>query len=323
MAELVAGAGLGTVFTMLYDVVKECLVVGKFMQFKPLLGALKSTLDSIQPLIIQKIGEHNLKLGLPNDEIQNLEKQMREAEKLVVKLSKLRMWNRIKSRYTDQLVELDGTLKRLLKQVLMQQARDVKENLMVAKETAQQLVEMQEFNERLLKERTLQQEEAIDLQHKFVSALQNNAKQLVHLQGVIEEMMKQQEAREVTDAGTGYDLEKLFNLLYESVQRVMVEHVTYKPMLQSIECALDSLQPLVKVTKKPSGLLLDRLKEDLEVLRIQMQNGMELLRKCAKIGTWNIYKRFKYANKLIQWEESLRRQIDILYLRTMGRPITV
>ncbi|KAM5572311.1 hypothetical protein ABKV19_012394 [Rosa sericea] len=323
MAELVAGAGLGTVFTMLYDVVKEGLVVGKFMQFKPLLGALKSTLDSIQPLIIQQIGEHNLKLGLPNDEIQNLEKQMREAEKLVLKLSKLRMWNRIKSRYTDQLVELDGTLKRLLKQVLMQQARDVKENLMVAKETAQQLVEIQEFNERLLKERTLQQEEARDLQDKFVSALQNNAKQLVQLQGVIEEMMKQQEAREVTDAGTGNDLERLFNVLYESVQRLMVEHVTYKPMLQSIECALDSLQPLVKVTKKPSGLLLDRLKEDLEVLRIQMQKGMELLRKCSKIGTWNIYKRFKYANKLIQWEESLRRQIDILYLRTMGRPITV
>lgn len=49
--ELVVGAGLGLAFTMLYDAVKEGMI-GKFMEFKPLLGALRSTLESIQPLVI-------------------------------------------------------------------------------------------------------------------------------------------------------------------------------------------------------------------------------------------------------------------------------
>lgn len=203
MGDLVLGAVLGTAFTVLYAAVDQA-TVSKLKKFKPLLGALQSTLDSIQPLVIKQIAEYNVKLELPNDEIEKLVKQMEEGEKLVLKLSKLRFWNRIKSRYTDQLVELDRSLKGLLKHIVMQQARDVKENLLVAKQTATQLFQFQEFNEKLLRERTLLQEDAKDLQDKFVLALQNNGKQLLQLQEVIEEMMKQQEARGVTaDAETG------------------------------------------------------------------------------------------------------------------------
>ncbi|PQQ17344.1 uncharacterized protein Pyn_21405 [Prunus yedoensis var. nudiflora] len=62
--ELVGGAALGTVFAALYDVVKVAL--GRtIMQFKPLLGDLKFSLDSLKPRIIQQIGEHSLALGLP------------------------------------------------------------------------------------------------------------------------------------------------------------------------------------------------------------------------------------------------------------------
>lgn len=309
------GAVLGTAFTVLYAVVDQA-TIGKFNKFKPLLGALQSTLDSIQPLVIKQIGEYNVKLELPNDEIEKLVKQMEEGEKLVLKLSKLRFWNRIKSLYTDQLVELDGCLKGLLKHIVMQQARDIKENLLVAKQTATQLVQFQEFNERLLRERMLLQEDAKDLQEKFVLALQNNGKQLLQLQGVIEEMMKQQEARGVTtDDGTGDlvggdGLVALFDVLFGSVQQLFKENVTYKPVLKNIKSTLDSLEPLIEEIIYES--LNYGQKGQVQYLTIKMREGLELCGKCKMIGTWNIYKKLSYSNKLFQWGESLQREIDIL-----------
>ncbi|KAL6181882.1 hypothetical protein ACLB2K_048530 [Fragaria x ananassa] len=139
MADLVLGAALGTTFTVLYDAVHEA-TVGKFKTIKPLLGALESTLASIQPLVIKQIGDYNVKLELPNDEVSKLQKQTREGEELICRWSKLRWWNRIKARYIVQLVELDASLKGLLKHIVMQQARDIKENLLVVKQTAKQLV---------------------------------------------------------------------------------------------------------------------------------------------------------------------------------------
>ncbi|TQD72415.1 hypothetical protein C1H46_042055 [Malus baccata] len=65
---LVGGAAIGALFGVLYDVVKESM--GRtVMQYKPLLEDLKFTLDCLRPRIIQEIGNHNVELGLPNDDI--------------------------------------------------------------------------------------------------------------------------------------------------------------------------------------------------------------------------------------------------------------
>ncbi|KAL6182276.1 hypothetical protein ACLB2K_043699 [Fragaria x ananassa] len=82
MADLVLGAALGTTFTVLYDAVREA-TVGKFKTIQPLLRAVESTLASIQPLVIKQIGDYNVKLELPNDEVEKLQKQMREGEELI------------------------------------------------------------------------------------------------------------------------------------------------------------------------------------------------------------------------------------------------
>ncbi|KAK9922801.1 hypothetical protein M0R45_031247 [Rubus argutus] len=71
----------GSLFKLLYDGVKQAMV--KNSQFKSLLADLKSTLDSLEPRLIEQIGEHNTELGLPNEEIQDLQRQMEEGVKLV------------------------------------------------------------------------------------------------------------------------------------------------------------------------------------------------------------------------------------------------
>ncbi|KAI5329262.1 hypothetical protein L3X38_028659 [Prunus dulcis] len=139
--ELVGGAALGTVFVALHNVVKVAL--GRtIMQFKPLLGDLKFTLDSLNPRIIQQVGEHKLALGLPNEEIDSFQQQTDEGIKLVIKLSKLSMWscniwynycNCTKPSYTYQLVELDRYFRILLEILKQQEMRDVKEALLLAR----------------------------------------------------------------------------------------------------------------------------------------------------------------------------------------------
>ncbi|KAM2674209.1 hypothetical protein EV2_015431 [Malus domestica] len=61
------------------------------MQYKPLVKDLKFTLDCLRPWDIREIGELNVELGLPKDEIERLQQQIEEGSKLVDKLSKLNM----------------------------------------------------------------------------------------------------------------------------------------------------------------------------------------------------------------------------------------
>ncbi|XP_050377896.1 uncharacterized protein LOC126795117 [Argentina anserina] len=346
MAELVLGAVLGAAFTVLQEAVNKA-TVGKFKKCKPLLGALQSTLDSIQPLVIQQIGEYNEKLKLPNDEIEALDRQMREGEYLIRKLSKLGWWNHIRSRHTRKLIELNGSLQRLLKHIVMQQARDIKENLIVTKQTKQQiaelqedtrrfalalqdsgkqLVEFQELNERLLQERMLLQEGARDSQKTLFAALEENGKQLVHLHGVIEKMMKQQGSKGATDAETDDsddewlkpneeedDLVALSDLLYEGVRLLFDKDVMDKPVLKSIESTLAASLPPLKEVSRPAGFNVNEMR--VEAVMIRMREGVKLFRQCSNLQTWNMYRKFKYANKLIQWDESLRVEINILLTR--------
>ncbi|KAM5576447.1 hypothetical protein ABKV19_007358 [Rosa sericea] len=130
VGEFVGGAALGAAFGTLFDVVKEAFE--KSAMFKPLLKTIKSSLDSLQPLI-QQIEMHNAELNLPNEEIESCKKQMEEGVELVRKLSKVSKWNYRKSRYTDQLVQLDGSLKRMLDIMKVQEARDVKETLVLVR----------------------------------------------------------------------------------------------------------------------------------------------------------------------------------------------
>ena len=162
----------GSLFTLLYDGVKQAMV--KTTQFKSLLADLKSTLDSLQPRIIEQIGAHNTELGLPNEEIEDLQRQMEEGVKLVRKFSEFRMWNYCcVGDYTDQLLELDRALRKLLEMLRLQEARDVKETLLLSRQNRDKL---DEVNKRLIEIQKLlmqQQQKAADVTEAMDSG--NNA----------------------------------------------------------------------------------------------------------------------------------------------------
>jgi hypothetical protein len=138
VGEFIGGAALGAAFGVLFDAVKD--VVDKPSTFKSLLENIKFSLDFLKP-VIEKIGEHNMELGLPDEEIKYLIKEMEEGVKLVRRSSKVSKWNCMKFYYTDQLIELDGSLKRLLNLLIVQGVRDGKETLILASKIQDQLIE--------------------------------------------------------------------------------------------------------------------------------------------------------------------------------------
>lgn len=144
-----------SVFTLLYDGVKQA--IGKTGTFKYVLRDIKSTLESLNKLhatAIRQIGEYNLELGLPNDEVEDLKQQMEEGAKLVGKLSDFRVWNYCcLNCYTDQLVDLDRSLKRLLDNIKLQEARDVKEILDLLRKYRVELDELKGMLHMLLQQR--------------------------------------------------------------------------------------------------------------------------------------------------------------------------
>lgn len=116
------GAGIGTVFTALYEGIKE--VMGRTTKFKAQLEALKLTLESFDPEVIQQIGKHNQALRLPNEDVEALEQELNNGVRIVGELADA---HRIDSRYVNQLVHLNKSLNVLERRVKMQSVRVVME----------------------------------------------------------------------------------------------------------------------------------------------------------------------------------------------------
>ncbi|XP_048324907.2 probable disease resistance protein At5g66900 isoform X1 [Ziziphus jujuba] len=126
------GAALGAGFGLLLETVKES--IDKTVMFKPTLKSIKGTLECLQPLI-QDIKGLNMELDLPEGETTDFDLEMKQGEKLVAKCSKVSRWKFFKkSRYTGKLLELDQTLKRLIRILQVQGTRDTKENLKLTRE---------------------------------------------------------------------------------------------------------------------------------------------------------------------------------------------
>ncbi|XP_008241543.1 PREDICTED: probable LRR receptor-like serine/threonine-protein kinase At5g48740 isoform X3 [Prunus mume] len=288
----------GTLFTLLYDGVKQAM--SKSGTFKSLLGDLKSTLDSLVARDIQQIGEHNVELGLPNEEIEGLKMLMEEGVKLVEKLSNFHMWNYCcLNDYSEQIVELDRALKRLLQKLKMQEARDVKEVLVLARQNRDKL---DEVNRRLLDIQKLLQERAGDVTESSVSG--GNAE-------TVREQSQGNGEQQVTSFDGGTSLQAVFVVLFDVVIEVKDKTTVFKPLLGDLKSTLDSLKPLIEEIAKHNKVL-DRPKEELENFRNQMEMGVELIRKCSKVRLWSSCKQYKYRDKLLGLDESLQKLLNIL-----------
>lgn len=201
VGELVAGAVLGTLFADLYKGFKE--MTGQIKSFKRNLDNLNSTLESLKPLIFEQIGELNVKLGLPTLEIEDLKRRMEDGAELVRRLSQIRRRDLVikRSYYRKQLDELDGSLKRLLDTLKMQEARDVKETLFEVRQQTTTLLGIEELLKTLVETLKLRLEPRV-AKETLLSAVESS-KKLVELEASTRQLLDkpavQREARKVKD----------------------------------------------------------------------------------------------------------------------------
>nr|XP_028959574.1 uncharacterized protein LOC103413440 isoform X2 [Malus domestica] len=310
---LVGGAAIGALFGVLYDVVKESM--GRtVMQYKPLLEDLKFTLDCLRPRIIQEIGDHNVALGLPNDDIERLQQQMEEGIKLVGRLSKLSMWNCYvlcscckcsKPSYTDRLIQLDRSLKALLEVLRLQEARDMKENLLLNRKIYEKQDELATRQSEILKiagEILRAQQEDKGVQEPSGSSTQTVVQEQIGGSGV-------QQAASINRGGAA--LGAAFEVLFSAVQQTKEKTRMFKRILGHLESMLDSIKPLIEEIAEYNKVL-HLTEEELESFRVEMETGVELVRKCSKVSLWASNKKYEYTNKLLGLDESLQRLINIL-----------
>ncbi|XP_062029344.1 uncharacterized protein LOC133745300 [Rosa rugosa] len=302
--ELIGGA----VFAVLYDGVKQAM--GRTETFKELLRDLKFTLECLrrQATAIQQIGQYNVELGLPNDEIEELERQMHSGTLLVGKLLNFRWWNYCCINcYTDQLVDLDRSLRRLLENLMLQEIRDVKEILDLSRKSRKELEEVKEAQ--LSMHKLLQQIAGVVVMEEASTSAAAGG-------GAIEMVPNQNEGNggiqvASLDGGTGTALGAIFGMLLELVIEVKDKNVMFKPLLQDLKSTLESLKPFVEEMAQHNKVLY-LPQEKLKRFAVKMENGVKLVCKCSKVRLWASYKKYKYTNKLLGLDRFCRIQASLL-----------
>lgn len=114
----------GKAFEALYAGVEE--LIRRNLIFKSLFQDIKSSLDSLKPLI-QDMALYNQQLDCPKKELEALDALMMDGLELVAKCLEISRWNAAKKfKYANQLSEWDATLERQLKILNVQGIRDGK-----------------------------------------------------------------------------------------------------------------------------------------------------------------------------------------------------
>nr|XP_011464469.1 PREDICTED: probable disease resistance protein At5g66900 isoform X2 [Fragaria vesca subsp. vesca] len=105
----------------------------------------------------------------------------------------------------------------------------------------------------------------------------------------------------------GARLSVTFWTLCDSLKQVK-DMMVFKSQLGDIESTLHSLEPLIKEMAECEKEL-DGQGEELENLSVEMEEGVELIRKCSKASR---FKKYKYGSRLVELGKSLQRLLGIL-----------
>ncbi|XP_050388140.1 probable disease resistance protein At5g66900 [Argentina anserina] len=110
-------------------------------------------------------------------------------------------------------------------------------------------------------------------------------------------------------AGAGGGI--LFNVIYDLLKELISKSMIYGPLLKDILSMLESYEPLIKQIEA-SNEELGYPEEEVETFKAHMEEGITIVKKCSKVRKWHIFKKYKYANKLIGWDSALVRHLDVL-----------
>ncbi|XP_040370021.1 probable disease resistance protein At5g66900 isoform X2 [Rosa chinensis] len=288
--------------------------------FRDLLQDIKYTLKSLrrQARVIQQIQQYNLDLSLSNNEIIDIVTQMTKGRELIDCLSgiKFRLWNFCCTNdCAEQLKELNRALESLFDTLQLEQVRDAKETLKLARQNHKDLKKMKVMLEKILQ--MIDDPEVKGLLRKLVDQnsgdSMDDASTSTPTSNSASGSNTEDEGNGVAQASSSGLVGAAFGLLIDAVIEVKVSTKMFRPLLRRLKSTLDCLRPFIEEMAEDKKLL-DRPKEKLENLRIQMENGVELIHKCSSVCRWTSNKKDKYTNQVFELDERLQGHLSILIM---------
>ncbi|PRQ20669.1 putative powdery mildew resistance protein, RPW8 [Rosa chinensis] len=91
--------------------------------------------------------------------------------------------------------------------------------------------------------------------------------------------------------------------------------IMFKVHVRDVKLTLECLKPVIQEISEYNKLLNNLPMEEelaLQDLKLQMEAGANLVRKCSKVGAWSFCKKYKYSNQLFQLDQSLQTLLHLL-----------
>lgn len=96
-----------------------------------------------------------------------------------------------------------------------------------------------------------------------------------------------------------------FSELQNAVSEVINTIARFKSLMKSIEATILKIRPIFEDIEMLNKVV-DRPLNQIQMFKDQMKQGTDLIRMCSKIKSWNLYKKYVYAKKLQDFDESLK-----------------
>lgn len=88
----------------------------------------------------------------------------------------------------------------------------------------------------------------------------------------------------------------------------------FKVLVRDVKLTLDCLKPVIDEIAEYNRVL-NQPTEEVQSLKLKMEEGDDLVRKCSKVGACSFYKKYRYSNQLHQLEKSLQTLLHVLELQ--------
>ncbi|KAL6273771.1 hypothetical protein ACE6H2_024463 [Prunus campanulata] len=102
--------------------------------------------------------------------------------------------------------------------------------------------------------------------------------------------------------------------VYSGVSKLISKFRQFKPLFENIQSTLHFLQPLI-IQIEAQNKELKLPDKEMENIRNELRKGLNLIHECLENPEW--YKMPKYHDQLLEFDRSLKRQLDLMLVQAL------
>ncbi|TQE07538.1 hypothetical protein C1H46_006858 [Malus baccata] len=320
--DIAVGGVSGAAFGWIFDGITE--VFQNAAEYTASHTNIKSTLKALEPLV-DEMKKKNTKLHLPDEELKGLKEEMEKDGKRLDELSEQSVRNYFMRPFDN--MELDGmnkSLQRLLGILQVQTGRDVKEVLVQVNDCKTDVnkisIQLDDCKTEIVKGisawngKTTDQlgevasngKETLDLTRRMFDRFER----INGFSGFVP--ISEKVASWAEEEALGSSLVTMGLTIDEALSKPNPRFFELERLKERIKMFWEA----VPFRKSELDMGFDEVKR----LRIKVEEGTELIRKCSNVVEWTDHKMVKYANKLDELDKFLEAFVQRLKRTNITKP---